>query len=73
MCPLTVLMVMNKKDHNRELLFRVGGLLFIAMIGLAIMGCGLALAFGSYRLSTILFFGVIIMLVLIKLVFRRWE
>jgi len=64
---------MNKEKHNRELFFRVGGLLFIALIGLAIMGCGLALAFGYYRLSTILFFGVITILVLIKLVFRRWE
>ena len=66
-------MVMNKENNNRELLFGIGGLLFIALIGLAIMGCGLALAFGSYRLSTILFFGVITLLVLIKLVFRRWE
>ena len=64
---------MGEENHNRELLFRVGGLLLIALIGLAVMGCGLALAFGNYRLSTILFFGVITMLVLIKLVFRRWE
>ena len=70
MCPRRT---MNKDNHNRDLLFRIGGLLFIALIGLAIMGCGLALAFGHYRLSTILFFGVITILVLIKLVFRRWE
>ena len=70
MCPRRT---MKKDNPNRDLLFRIGGLLFIALIGLAIMGCGLALAFGSYRLSTILFFGVITMLVLIKLVFRRWE
>ena len=64
---------MNKENRNKDVLFRIAALLYIAMIGLAIMGCGLALAFGSYRLSTILFFGVITMLVLIKLVFRRWE
>ena len=65
-------MIGNKK-RGSDLLFRIGGLLFIALIGFAIMGCGLALAFGNYRLSTILFFGVITILVLIKLVFRSWE
>jgi len=61
---------MKKDNPNRDLLFRIGGLLFIAMIGLAIMGCGLALAFGNYRLSTILFFAVVALLVAVKVVAR---
>ena len=48
------------------MLFRIGGLLFIALIGLAIMGCGLALAFGNHRLSTFLFVLVVVLLVVIK-------
>ena len=59
-------MVMNKKNHNRDVLFRIAGLLYIALIGLAIMGCGLAMAFGKYRLSTILFGVVVLLLVAIK-------
>ena len=67
MCPRRT---MKKDNPNRDLLFRIGGLLFIAMIGLAIMGCGLALAFGNYRLSTILFFAVVALLVAVKVVAR---
>lgn len=67
MCPL---MVMNKENHNRDVLFRIAGLLYIAMIGLATMGCGLALAFGNYRLSAVLFFVVIGMLACSKLIIR---
>ena len=61
---------MNKDNHNRDLLFRIGGLLFIALIGLATMGCGLAIAFGNYRLSMILFFAVVALLVAVKVVAR---
>ena len=68
MCPRRT---MNKENHNRDLLFRIGGLLFIALIGLAIMGCGLALAFNNYRLSMILFGVVVLLLVAIKMV-SRW-
>ena len=70
MCPRRT---MGKETHKNDLLFRLAGLLGVGLIGVLVMGCGLALAFGSYQLSTILFFGVITMLVLIKLVFRRWE
>ena len=55
----------NKRQGN-DWLFRIGGLLYIALIGLAIMGCGLAMAFGKYRLSTILFGVVVLLLVAIK-------
>ena len=57
---------MAKDNHIRDLLFRIAGLLCVGVIGLLVMGCGLALAFGRYRLSTILFFIVAVLLVLIK-------
>ena len=53
------------------MLFRIGGLLFIALIGLLMMGCGLALALGHHRLSMIFFGVVVLLLVAIKMV-SRW-
>lgn len=61
---------MAKENHNRDLLFRLAGLFSIVLIGLLLMGCGLALAFGNYQLSTILFFTVVGILVVFKLVSR---
>ena len=61
---------MNKKNHNKEFLFRVGGLLFIGLVGLLLAGCGLAMAFGHYRLSMISFFIVLGMLACAQLVIR---
>ena len=67
MCPHRT---MGEENHNRDVLFRIAGLLYIALIGLAIMGCGLALAFGNHRLSTFLFALVVVLLVMIKAVVR---
>lgn len=61
---------MSKKKQGRDWLFRVGGLLYVCLLGIILMGCGLALAFGNYRLSTILFGLVVALLVVIKVVAR---
>ena len=61
---------MRKETHKNDLFFRIAGLLGIGLIGALVMGCGLALAFGSYRLSAVLFFVVIGMLACIKLITR---
>ena len=53
-----------------DLLVRIAGLLCIGLIGALIMSCGLALAFGNYRLSAVLFFVVIGMVACIKLITR---
>ena len=58
------------KNQRINLLVRIAGLLFIGLIGMMLVGCGLALAFGNYRLSMVLFFIVVTMLVFIKLVTR---
>lgn len=55
-------------DQRRSLLIRLAGLLYIGLLATIIAACGLALAFGSYRLSMFLFFIAIAMLALIKLV-----
>jgi hypothetical protein len=57
---------MSKENHNRDLLYRLAGLICVGLIGGVLMGCGLALAFGSYRLSMILFFIVVLLLVVFK-------
>ena len=62
---------MDSDKHQRNnLLVRIAGLLCVGLIGMMIVGCGLALAFGDYRLSMVLFFIVVAMLVFIKLVTR---
>lgn len=65
MCPPEA---MNKDDDQQGWHYRIAGLLCVAVIGALLMGCGLALAFGKYRLSSILFFLVVILLVAIKIV-----
>lgn len=67
MCPLKA---MVKEKHKKDVLFRIAGLLGVGLIGLLVMGCGLALAFGNYRLSAVLFFVVIGMLACSKLIIR---
>lgn len=57
---------MSRENRNRDGLFRIAGLLGVIMIGMLLMGCGLALAFGNYSLSTILFCTVVALLVAIK-------
>ena len=64
---------MTKKKRNIDLLFRIAGLLCIGLTGLLVMVCGLALAFGNYRLSTILFFIVVALLVVFKVVTRSYS
>ena len=61
---------MRKETHKNDLFFRIVGLIGVGLIGALVMGCGLALAFGSYRLSAVLFFMVIGMLACIKLITR---
>ena len=61
---------MVKEKHKNDVLFRIAGLLGVGLIGLLVMGCGLALAFGNYRLSAVLFFVVIGMLACSKLIIR---
>jgi hypothetical protein len=62
---------MDSDKHQRNnLLVRIAGLFCIGLIGMMVVGCGLALAFGDYRLSMVLFFIVVAMLVFIKLVTR---
>ena len=61
---------MRKETQKNDLFFRIAGLIGVGLIGLLVMGCGLALAFGSYRLSAVLFFMVIGMLACIKLITR---
>jgi hypothetical protein len=63
---------MAKKKRNMDLLFRIAGLLCVGLIGLLVMVCGLALAFGNFRLSTILFFIVVALLVVLKVVTRSY-
>jgi len=58
-------------DQRRSLLIRLGGLLYIGLLAAIIGACGLALAFGSYRLSMYLFFTAVAMLVLIKLLILK--
>lgn len=60
----------SDKNQRINLLVRIAGLLCIGLIGMMLVGCGLALAFGDYRLSMVLFFIVVAMLVFIKLVTR---
>lgn len=61
---------MSKDDDQHGWYYRIAGLLCVALIGVLLMCCGLALAFGNYRLSSILFFLVVILLVAIKIVAR---
>ena len=61
----------NKSD-SIDLLIRIAGLVCVGLIGVILMGCGLALAFGDYQLSTILFFIVVALLVVIKMVTRSY-
>ena len=58
----------SNKPKPNDLPVRIAGLLCVGLIGLLVMGCGLALAFGKYRLSTILFALVVGLLVAIKVV-----
>ncbi len=67
---MCLLRTMGEEKYNRDLLFRIAGLLGVGLIGLIVMVCGLALAFGSYRLSTFLFVPVVVLLVMIKVVAR---
>ena len=67
LCPL---IFMAKDNRNKDLFFRIAGLLGVGVIGALLMGCGLALAFGSYRLSMIFFFIVLGMLACAQLVTR---
>ena len=67
---MCTLKAMAKEKHKNDVLFRIAGLLGVGMIGLLVMGCGLALAFGNYRLSAVLFFVVIGMLACSKLIIR---
>lgn len=55
-------------EQRRDLLIRLAGLLSIGLLAAIIAACGLALAFGSYRLSMFLFFAAVALLALIKLV-----
>ena len=59
-------MVKDKTQPN-DLFIRIAGLLCVGLIGFILMACGLALAFGNYRLSSILFFIVVVLLVVFKL------
>ena len=67
MCPPEA---MDKDDNRYGWLYGIAGLLCVALIGVLLMVCGLALAFGNYKLSSILFFLVVILLVAIKIVAR---
>ena len=64
---------MGKETHKNDLLFRLAGLLGVGLIGVLVMGCGLALAFGNYRLSGVLFFVVIGMLACAQFVIRFFK
>ena len=60
----------ERKQKRNNLLVRLGGLFCISLVGFLVICCGLALAFGNYRLSTIFFFVVLGVLICIKLVIR---
>ena len=62
-------MVMDKdKPQSNDLLIRIAGLLCVGLIGVLLMGCGLAMAFGNDRLSTILFGLVVVLLIVMKVI-----
>ena len=63
----------KEKPHANDLIIRLVGLLCVGLTGAILMGCGLALAFGNYRLSTILFFIVVALLVVFKVVTRTYS
>ena len=67
MCPPEA---MRKDDNQHGWFYRIAGLLCIVLIGALLMGCGLALAFGNYKVSSILFFLIVILLVAIRIVAR---
>ena len=60
----------ERRQRRNSLFFRFGGLLYVGLVGILLICCGLALAFGNYRLSMIFFFIVLIMLVCAKLIVR---
>ena len=60
--------VNHRSGGRRDLLFRVAGLLYVALLALMIAGCGLALAFGSYRLSMFFFFAAAALLALMRII-----
>ncbi len=59
-------MVKPNAEQRRNLLIRVAGLLYIGLLALVTGACGLALAFGNYRLSMFFFFAAVALLVLAK-------
>lgn len=61
------------REETKSFFVRIAGLTCVGLVGLMIVGCGLALSFGNYRLSTILFFTVTVTLILIKVVTRMLE
>lgn len=61
------------REETKNFLVRIAGLTCVGLIGLMIVGCGLALSFGNYRLSTILFFTVTVTLIVIKIITRMLE
>lgn len=54
-------------EQRRDLLVRLAGLLYIGLLAATTAACGLALAFGSYRLSIFFFFAAVAVLALAKL------
>lgn len=55
------------QPEHRNLLVRIAALSYIGLLAMMTAACGLALAFGSYRLSMFLFVGVAVLLILAKL------
>lgn len=60
----------ERRQQRNNLYLRLGGLLFVGLVGILLVCCGLALAFGNYRLSMIFFFAVLGMLVCSKIISR---
>ncbi len=58
------------QSKHRDLLIRIAGLLYIVLLAIMTAACGLALAFGSYRLSMFFFFAVLAMLIFSKILMR---
>jgi len=58
------------QPEHRNLLVRIAGLLYIGLLAIMTVACGLALAFGSYRLSMFFFFAVLAMLIFSKILLR---
>ena len=63
----------SMKQETKNVLVRIAGLTCVGLVGIMVIGCGLALSFGNYQLSTILFFSVTATLVAIKLVVKMME